>query len=76
MIQDWVEALGAREMRNTSGKSYRDLGEEKQNWGDEQWVSAFAEDAMLLKRPLFVKAGKAVMAGFHAPEDAMIQKLT
>lgn len=51
-------------MRNTSGQSYRALGEEKTTWTDEQWVAAFAEDVMLLKRPLFVKEGTAVAVGF------------
>lgn len=64
VIQDWVKALGAKPMRNTSGQSYRALGEEKTTWTDEQWVAAFAEDVMLLKRPLFVKEGTAVAVGF------------
>ncbi|MEM6433172.1 MAG: Spx/MgsR family RNA polymerase-binding regulatory protein [Cyanobacteria bacterium P01_D01_bin.115] len=68
MIADWVEALTARPMRNTSGQAYRALGEEKKDWSDQQWVDAFAENAMLLKRPLFVKDGKAVMVGFRAKE--------
>lgn len=68
MIQAWVEALGSKPMRNTSGQSYRAIGEEKQTWSDEQWVIAFAKDAMLLKRPLFVKDGKAVAVGFRDPD--------
>jgi arsenate reductase (glutaredoxin) len=75
-IQDWVKTLGAKSMRNTSGQSYRALGEEKQTWTDEQWVDAFAKDAMLLKRPLFVKAGAAVMVGFRDREEIIVQKLT
>jgi arsenate reductase (glutaredoxin) len=76
MIQDWVAALGAKSMRNTSGQSYRDLGEEKQTWTDAQWTEAFAKDVMLLKRPLFVKDGAAVMVGFREKEDVILQKLT
>ncbi len=38
MIQGWVEALGAKPMRNTSGQSYRTLGDEKQAWTEEQWI--------------------------------------
>jgi arsenate reductase (glutaredoxin) len=76
IIQEWVQALGARSMRNTSGQSYRALGEEKQTWTDTQWVDAFAKDAMLLKRPLFVKNNAAVMVGFRDKEDAILQKLT
>lgn len=68
MIQDWVDALGSRPMRNTSGQSYRALGEAKKEWSDDQWVDAFAKDVMLLKRPLFVKDDKAVLVGFRAKE--------
>ncbi|MEO1635997.1 MAG: Spx/MgsR family RNA polymerase-binding regulatory protein [Cyanobacteria bacterium J06631_9] len=75
-IKKWVAALTARPMRNTSGLSYRALGEEKKEWSDEKWVEAFAEDAMLLKRPLFEKEGKAVMVGFRAKEEEKIAKLS
>ena len=75
MIQSWVEALGSKPMRNTSGQSYRALGEEKKTWTDEQWVEAFANDAMLLKRPLFVNQGTAVLVGFRAQEKAIREKL-
>jgi arsenate reductase len=37
MIQDWVQSLTAKAMGNTSGRSYRELGDEKQTWKDEQW---------------------------------------
>ncbi|NEP17560.1 MAG: Spx/MgsR family RNA polymerase-binding regulatory protein [Leptolyngbya sp. SIO4C1] len=74
-IADWIETLGAKPMRNTSGKSYRALGEEKKSWSDAQWAEAFAQDAMLLKRPLFVKNGKAVLVGFRAKEDDIREKL-
>ncbi|WP_448267014.1 Spx/MgsR family RNA polymerase-binding regulatory protein [Nostoc sp. DSM 114159] len=65
MIQNWVKSLGFAPMRNTSGQSYRALGDEKKTWADEQWVDAFTRDAMLLKRPLFVKDGTAVLVGFR-----------
>ncbi|MBE9078217.1 Spx/MgsR family RNA polymerase-binding regulatory protein [Romeria aff. gracilis LEGE 07310] len=70
-IADWVGELGAKPLRNTSGKAYRAIGPEKQTWDDSQWVDAFAKDAMLLKRPVFVKQGKAVMVGFRNPEAAI-----
>ncbi|MEL6384040.1 MAG: Spx/MgsR family RNA polymerase-binding regulatory protein [Cyanobacteria bacterium J06626_18] len=69
MLQSWVQVLGSKPMRNTSGQSYRALGEEKKEWSDEQWVEAFASDAMLIKRPVFVKDGKAVLVGFRAKEE-------
>jgi arsenate reductase (glutaredoxin) len=75
LVQAWVEALGEKPLRNTSGQSYQDLGETKQDWGDVQWVEAFAKDAMLIKRPVFVKDGKAVMAGFRASEAVLKEML-
>ncbi len=71
MIESWVKALGSKPMRNTSGQSYRALGEEKKDWTDAQWVDAFSHDAMLLKRPLFVKDGTAVMVGFRAKDEVI-----
>ncbi len=45
--------------------SYRAIGEEKKTWSDaRRWIEEFSKDAMLLKRPLFVKEGKAVKVGF------------
>ncbi|MGB3493624.1 MAG: Spx/MgsR family RNA polymerase-binding regulatory protein [Elainellaceae cyanobacterium] len=75
MIANWVKALGSKPMRNTSGQSYRALGEEKKTWSDEQWISAFTADAMLLKRPLFVKDKTAVLVGFRAKEEDMRETL-
>lgn len=75
-ITDWVATLTAKPMRNTSGLSYRALGEDKKTWSDEQWIAAFSEDAMLLKRPLFVKDKKAVLVGFRAKEEELQEKLT
>ncbi len=72
MIQAWVAVLGSKPMRNTSGHAYRALGPDKANWADAQWVEAFAADAMLLKRPLFVRDGQAVMVGFRGT-DAELQ---
>lgn len=76
MITAWTEALTAKPMRNTSGGSYRAIGEEKKTWSDAQWVAAFSKDAMLLRRPLFEKDGKAVMVGFRAKEEEKIAKLS
>jgi arsenate reductase (glutaredoxin) len=75
MIKEWVNSLGFQPMRNTSGQSYRDLGEKKKDWTIEQWVEAFSKDAMLLKRPLFVKDGTAVLVGFRDKEDLLRAKL-
>ena len=74
-IADWVNALGFKPMRNTSGKSYRALGEQRNTWESERWIEAFSEDAMLLKRPLFVKNGEAILVGFRASEEELKSKL-
>lgn len=74
-VGSWVKALGAKAMRNTSGKSYRALGEEKKTWSDARWIEEFSKDAMLLKRPLFVKEGKAVLVGFRGSEAELKAKL-
>ncbi len=74
-IKSWVKTLGSQPMRNTSGQSYRALGEERKTWSDEQWIEAFAQDTMLLKRPLFVKEGTAVMVGFKGANEEIRQNL-
>ncbi|MEB3290643.1 MAG: Spx/MgsR family RNA polymerase-binding regulatory protein [Leptolyngbya sp.] len=74
LIADWVAELGSKPLRNTSGQVYRSLGEEKQTWTAEQWIDAFAANAMLLKRPLFVQHGKAIAVGFR-PESPALQAL-
>ncbi|MBD1910125.1 MULTISPECIES: Spx/MgsR family RNA polymerase-binding regulatory protein [unclassified Leptolyngbya] len=74
-IEGWVKELGAKPMRNTSGQSYRALGPERDSWSDEEWVKAFTHDAMLLKRPLFVKDGTAVLVGFKDKDDVLRQSL-
>ncbi len=76
MIASWVSELTAKPMRNTSGGSYRALGDEKKEWSDRQWTNAFSEDAMLLRRPLFEKDNKAVMVGFRAKEEEKVTKLS
>ncbi len=70
-IAAWAATLGTKALRNTSGHSYRALGEARNQWTDEQWIAAFAQDAMLLKRPLFVKDGQAVLVGFRATEAVL-----
>lgn len=70
-IAAWVQELGSKAMRNTSGQSYRALGEVKQTWTDADWIAAFSQDAMLLKRPLFVRGGKAILVGFRATEAVL-----
>jgi arsenate reductase (glutaredoxin) len=72
-IASWVKSLGDRPMRNTSGQSYRALDEIKDTWTEAEWVTAFTDDVMLLKRPIFVKDGIAIAVGFR--NVAEIQEL-
>lgn len=69
-IESWIRDLGTKPMRNTSGASYRALGDEKNEWSDAQWADAFASDAMLLKRPLFVRGKRALCTGFRDEAEA------
>ena len=72
-ITHWVEKLGYQTLRNTSGQSYRALDEVKNTWKDAEWVAAFSDEVMLLKRPIFVKDGIAIAVGFR--NIAEIQEL-
>jgi arsenate reductase len=74
-IQSWVATLTAKPLRNTSGLSYRAIGEEKQTWDDDRWIDAFSQDAMLLKRPLWVKDGTAILAGFRIKDSELLHLL-
>ncbi len=74
-IDIWIKSIGSKPMRNTSGGSYRALGEEKKTWSDEQWSKAFANDPMLLKRPLFAREGRALCTGFRGSDDELKKKL-
>ncbi|MFZ4664912.1 MAG: arsenate reductase family protein [Prochlorotrichaceae cyanobacterium] len=64
-IASWVNTLGSKPLRNTSGQSYRALGNDRQTWTEEQWIAAFAQDAMLLKRPIVLKNDQAIGVGFR-----------
>ena len=66
-LAHWVGAFTAKPMRNTSGGAYRALGPEKKTWTDDQWLEAFAADAMLLKRPVVEVDGEPVAVGFKEP---------
>ena len=65
-VKRWVKALGAKALRNTSGKSYRSLGPERDGWSDAEWTDAFVRDPMLIKRPVLELDGKPVAVGFKA----------
>jgi arsenate reductase len=74
-LQGWVQRLGVKPLLNTSGQVYRGLPADKQTWTEVQWIEALAADAMLLKRPLFVRDGEAVMAGFPPQQPDLRARL-
>ncbi len=71
-VAAWVDALGARALRNTSGGAYRALGPDKADWSDARWTRAFQDDAMLIKRPVLELDGNPVAVGFRADRYAGI----
>ena len=75
ILQGWVQSLGVKPLLNTSGRVYRGLPAAKQTWTEAQWIEALATDAMLLKRPLFVRDGEAVMAGFRPQQPDLGARL-
>lgn len=75
-IRTWVEAIGNKPLRNTSGRLYRNLPAKKRDsMADEDWVRTFAAQPMMLKRPIFVRDGVAILTGFGAPETTLQAKL-
>ena len=74
-ITGWVESLGNKVMRNTSGGAYRALGIEKKTWDDKQWIEAFSAEPMLLKRPLIERNDTALMTGFRGSDEVIRTKL-
>lgn len=71
----WVEALGAKAMRNTSGGAYRALGPDRDDWTEAQWAEAFAADPMLIKRPVIERDGVAVQVGFRGSDEELAARL-
>lgn len=74
-VARWGAALEARKMRNTSGGSYRALGDEKKDWTDGQWIQAFASDPMLIKRPIIERDGVPVLVGFRGTDETLLGAL-
>jgi arsenate reductase len=73
VVADWVRALGAAALRNTSGASYRALPAERERWSDDRWIEAFAADPMLIKRPVVLRDGQAVAVGWRRPPDGLLR---
>ena len=67
-VARWVAAFGKQALRNTSGASFRALGPERDAWTDDQWITAFAADPMLIKRPVVERDGAPVAVGKSEPE--------
>ena len=71
----WVQALGAKALKNTSGGSYRALPADKADWDDARWAVELAADPMLIKRPVIERDGVAVLAGFRGKDEAISEAL-
>ena len=67
-VIDWVQGLGAKALRNTSGQSYCSLPPERSDWSEAQWIKAYSDDAMLIKRPVWVLDGQPILVGFRIKE--------
>lgn len=74
-VARWVETFGNKALRNTAGGSYRALPADRESWSDERWIDAFAQDPMLIKRPVFERDGVPVLVGFTASEDELARRL-
>ena len=70
-ITGWAQSFGVAAMKNTSGQSYRALGDKRKTMSDQDWLVAFADDAMLLKRPIIMRDERAVLVGFKASEEEL-----
>lgn len=74
-VASWVNTLGAKSMRNTSGGAYRALPADKADWDDARWADAFSADAMLIKRPIIERDGVAVQVGFRGTDEEITARL-
>lgn len=74
-IDTWVEAFGAKALRNTSGGSYRALPDDKSGWSDAVWAEHFAGDPMLIKRPVVERDGRPVRVGWRGSDDDLARDL-
>ena len=72
-VDRFLEAVGAKALRNTSGASYRALPAAKDEWTSAEWRAAFLSDPMLIKRPVLEKNDQVVGVGFR--DASVIEKL-
>ena len=75
LVTAWVAQFGAKALKNTSGGAYRALPEEKKTWGEAEWINAFSEDPMLIKRPVIVRDGTPLGVGFRGTEAELQARL-
>jgi len=75
-VERWVGAFGARAMRNTSGGAYRKLPDAKKTWDEATWTAHFAEDPMLIKRPVVERDGEPVRVGWRASDEELLDQLS
>ena len=74
-VDSWVSALGSKALKNTSGGSYRALGDEKKTWDDATWAQHFAGDPMLIKRPVITGEQGPLLAGFRGSDEDLAARL-
>ena len=74
-VNGWVQALGAKAMRNTSGGAYRALTDAEKAGTESEWAARFAADPMLIKRPIIERDGVAVQVGFRGTDAEHEAKL-
>ncbi len=74
-IARWIDAFGSKALRNTSGRSYRALGDEKRGWSDAEWAARMARDPMLLKRPIIEGPDGPLLVGFRGSDEALADRL-
>lgn len=73
-VDRFVDALGAKALRNTSGGAYRALPADKDGWSDAAWRDAYLQDPMLIKRPVIERDGVTIAVGFR-DVDAVLRAL-
>jgi arsenate reductase len=67
-VARFVAAVGVGALKNTSGGSYRSLGAKKDHFTDAEWIAAFANDPMLIKRPVIEGPRGVVVVGWKNDE--------
>ena len=73
-LEEWMDVFGFKPMRNTSGGAYRKLGPQRNDYDSKDWLAAFSQEPMLLKRPIVLVDGKPALVGFKADQYQAVLK--